>query len=355
MARILVIGGTGAFTRAAKTAADLGQRARAAVSSTSLDATTVTAAALTALGAGIVINASGPFQGQDYGLARACIEARCHYIDLADARAFVTGFAALDAPARTASVTLVSGASTVPGLSTAVIAAYRDAFEPLEAIEIAVSPGNSFDPGIATMTSVLGYVGHPIRMQIGGAGRTVYGWQGTRRTTIAGVGPRLVGYADVPDLDLFMARDPKLRTVTMRAGVEVPLFHAGIWAASWLVRAGLAGGLPQWSAALLRAKRAMPFLGSDRGGMRVDLTGRAGGGRRHIAWHLAAGSGHGPYIPAIASVILARKLAAGQALPAGAMACVDLFTLAEFSAEVADLDITFTLETAIGQAKLERA
>ena len=41
----------------------------------------------------ILINATGPYQAQDYSLARACIAAGVHYLDLADAREFVTGMA----------------------------------------------------------------------------------------------------------------------------------------------------------------------------------------------------------------------------------------------------------------------
>jgi hypothetical protein len=49
-------------------------------------------------------------------------------------------------------------------------------------------------------------------------------------------------------------------------------------------------------------------------------------------------------VPAIPAVILAKRLAAGKGPPAGASPCFGLFTLAEFAAETADLDITCTLE-----------
>jgi hypothetical protein len=40
------------------------------------------------------------------------------------------------------------------------------------------------------------------------------------------------------------------------------------------------------------------------------------------------------------SVILAKRLLAGAVAQRGAMPCLGLFTLADFVAEVADLDIT---------------
>ena len=56
-----------------------------------VDAETLTADDLRALGASILINTVGPFQSQDYRVARTAIAAGLHYIDLADARAFVGG------------------------------------------------------------------------------------------------------------------------------------------------------------------------------------------------------------------------------------------------------------------------
>ncbi len=361
--RIVVVGGYGAFgarvaerlvrgggsevvvagrsaERAREAAAKLGAQFSCEVESAAVDAARVTAAELVVLRARVVINASGPFQGADYALARACIEASCHYIDLADGRAFVAGIAALDGAAKAAGVSVISGASTVPGVSSAAVAAFQGEFARLDAVEIAVSPGNHFQPGEATVKSILGYVGKPISMRIGGAARTVYGWQGLKRVGIAGLGSRLMGYCEVPDLDLY----PGVGTVVMRAGVEVAPFHLGLWAASWLVRAGVIADLAAWSGPLMRAKTWGARLGSDRGGMMVAMTGRGSdGAARKVSWHLVAGSGYGPYIPAIASVILARKLVRGEAVPTGAMACFEAIMLGEFMAEAAGLDITATV------------
>ena len=47
----------------------------------------------------VVVYASGPFQGQDYAVARACVRVGAHCIDLADGRAFVGGITAVHAEA----------------------------------------------------------------------------------------------------------------------------------------------------------------------------------------------------------------------------------------------------------------
>jgi saccharopine dehydrogenase-like NADP-dependent oxidoreductase len=366
--RILIIGGYGAFgayaaqrlarertfeiviagrsaAKASQHAAALARTATSEVSHARLDATTATETEIRAIGARVLINASGPFQKQDYGLARACIAAGCHYVDLADARAFVAGIAALDAEARAATVAVISGASSVPGLSSAVVKAYAGQFAHLDAIEIGISPGNSFDPGVATTASILFQVGKPFRRRSGGHEEIAYGWQGVSRHRFPEIGARWLGNVDVPDLDLLPAHYPALLTVRFTAGLEVAAFHLGLWGLSWLVRAGLVRDLAPLAATLLGAKRRLRFLGSDTGGMFVTLRGRASDGApKALSWHLIARSGHGPYVPAIASVILAKRLIAGTGPAPGAWPCFGLFTLEEFASEVADLDIVCGVE-----------
>ena len=58
------------------------------------------AAGLARIRPDIVVDATGPFQGRDHRVAAACIEAGCHYLDIADGRDFVAGIGALDAAAR---------------------------------------------------------------------------------------------------------------------------------------------------------------------------------------------------------------------------------------------------------------
>lgn len=362
--RVLIIGGYGAFgsliaerlsreadldlliagrsrSNADAAVARLKPSAKAPLQSAAADATSLTAADLTALAPRIVINASGPYQAQDYSLAQACIASGCHYIDLADARAFVTDITTLDAAAKAAGVSVISGASSVPGLSSAVYLALKPRFAAVHTLEIYLSPGNHFNPGEATTRSVLGGAGMPIVVHENGVEKTVYGWQGLRRRTIPGIGKRWFGYVDVPDLELFPAADPDLQTVRFQAGVEVSLFHLGLWSLAGLKRAGLIADVAALTRPLMRAKEALAFLGSDRGGMLMTLTGTGIDGHPlHVAWSLAATHGHGPYIPAMASIILSKRVARdAAAVPIGAKPCFGLFTLEDFLAEAADVKI----------------
>jgi hypothetical protein len=75
--------------------------------------------------------------------------------------------------------------------------------------------------------------------------------------------------------------------------------------------------------------------------MAVTLQGKGhDSASKRVDWHLVARSGHGPYIPAMPSVILAKRLLAGALAERGAMPCLGLFTLAELQDEIADLDVT---------------
>jgi saccharopine dehydrogenase-like NADP-dependent oxidoreductase len=361
--RILIVGGYGAFgariaerlarhldleivvagrsAEAAARAADgLRARAKAVVRFARLDAVSATPADIAALQPGVTINASGPFQEQGYGLARACIGAGSHYVDLADARGFVTGIRALDQEARAAGLGVISGASSVPGLSSAVVAALAPEFSHLEGIEIGISPGNRFDPGLATTASILSQAGKPHPIIKDGKLAAAYGWQGLTRHRFDGIGARFMCDVDVPDLDLLPEVHPRLASLRFVAGLEVAPFHLGVWGLSWLVRAGLVRDLSPLAAPLLGLKRALGFLGSDIGGMFVALRGLKDGQRRELLWTLVARSGHGPYVPGVAAAILARRLLAGDGPAPGAYPCVELFPLADFEAEIADLDIT---------------
>lgn len=362
-ARILVVGGYGAFGTLicerlarqpdlrlivagrdlpkAETVARNLLHSGAGVSALRVDATDATPATLQQNGVTIIINASGPFQAQDYALARSAIAAGCHYIDLADARTFVAGITVLDHAAKAAGVSVISGASSVPGLSSAAYQSLATRFAQVTSLEIYLSPGNHFNPGEATTRSVLGGAGRPIEMLENGHKRTVYGWQGLCRRTIEGIGPRWFGYVDVPDLKLFPAADGNLQTVRFQAGVEVSAFHLGLWLLAGLKRAGAVSDVGVFTKPLLRAKARLSFLGSDRGGMLMRLGGKGSDSEPlRIDWSLAATHGHGPYIPAMASIILAKRLARDPStVRPGARPCFGEFTLDEFIAEVSNLNI----------------
>ena len=65
---------------------------------------------------------------QDRRVARAAIAARAHYLDLADAREFVSNIGEPDGPAKEAGVAVIAGASSVPCLTAAFLDRYGPRF-----------------------------------------------------------------------------------------------------------------------------------------------------------------------------------------------------------------------------------
>ncbi len=299
----------------------------------------------------LVIDAAGPFQSQDahcHAVPEACIGLGLHYIDLADSRAFVTGIGALDAAAKAAGISIITGASSVPALSMAVVGELARDIPQLTEIDIALSASNRATAGPSVTLAILSYVGRQITFLTEGVWRQSHGWQKLVRKSFAVTGRkpirgRWVGLCDVPDLDLLPCRYPEIETVIFRAGAELAVQNIALWLASFAVRWGLIRNLPAFGPLLTRLQRVFDKWGTDRSAMSVVVTGRTADHCiiRNI-WTLLAEDGHGPWVPCFAAAIAVRKLVANS-LPPGAFPANDVLTLADFS----DLLARFHLFTEI--------
>ena len=287
-----------------------------------------------------LIHTAGPFQQQDYTVPQAAIEAGCNYVDLADGRAFVSGIGRLDAAARARNVSVISGASSVPALSAAVIDRYLTQFRRLDEIRIGIASG-ARTPGLATVKGIFGYCGRPIVRLEEGEWRTTYGWLDLNRHRFSPpVGMRWMGSCEVPDLDLFPRQYPSLRTVTFHAGFASGAGHLLVWALSGLVRAGLLRSLVPAAPLLNRISRWIEPWVSDKGGMFVTMQGTGVDNQPlRKAWSILAARNHGPHIPCGASIAIAKKFADGETFRKGAMPCIGLLSVEDYLAPLRDLDI----------------
>lgn len=316
----------------------LASTAAATLSARALDAQSPDlAATLRGLGVQAVVHTSGPFQGQGYGVARACIAAGAHYIDLADGHDFVCGIGALDEAARAAGVLVASGASSVPALSSAAVDALAAGWQRVEAIDIGISPGNRTERGLSTVQATLGYCGRPLA----GTSPVAHGWLGTWRFDYPGpVGRRLLSPCEVPDPSLLPARYPGHPQVRFGAGLELRWLHRGMNLMAAMARAGLVRDWRRHAHALKKAADWCRHLGSDAGAMHVAVRGTdAGGVARERCWVLLAERGDGPHVPTLAASALVRRLMAGELPARGARPCVGLLTLADFEREAEGLAI----------------
>lgn len=301
---------------------------------------------LKSLAPGVVIHCAGPFQGQDYRVAEAAIAAGAHYIDLSDGREFVAGFAAHnDALARAAGVVAISGASTVPALSSAAIDSLLGRFSRVDEIQISIAPGQRAPRGNATIASVFSYAGKSFKWLSKGAWIDAWGWQELRRLRFAGLGTRWAAACDVPDLELLPGRYPGVKTVEFRAALEVGIQHFALWLAAALRRAGAPLPIERWAGPLNRLASLLDVFGSERGGMVVSISGvRTDGSSARVEWHLTADANHGPEIPCMAATLLTRKLARGDISTRGAFPCMGLLALSDFQPEFVRWGMTTVVE-----------
>ncbi len=285
----------------------------------------------------VVINTCGPFQNADYGVARACMAAGIHYVDLADGRDFVTGITQLDTEAKKRNVAVIGGASTVPALTAAVIEHIRPRFAEVDSLDFGIAPGQKAERGLATTQGILSYVGKRLSPCVGNFNR--YGWQDLHLQSYPAIGRRWMANCDVPDLDLL---PPKygLKRIRFCAGIENPAAHLGLWLMSWAVRIGLPIDLARHASTLLAASHWFDAIGSADGGMHLILEGKDKDGRRAVTrWFIVALDGDGPYIPTIPSVILVKRMLAGKSFAAGAMPCIGMIALQDYLDELSTFNI----------------
>lgn len=285
----------------------------------------------------LLIHTAGPFQGQDYRVAHAAAQAGAHYIDLADGRRFVCDFpAALQAAFHQAGRVAVCGASTVPALSSAVVKALCADWQQIDTVDICIAPAQTAPRGVATLAAVLGYCGAPIAVWEQGQWQTHYGWADPVPVQFHRLRTRKGALCDIPDLEIFPSHFAVRERVMFRAALEVGFTQ---WVFARLAAASKAGWLrrPERFAALFQAVAPwLDGLGSALGGMVVQVRGRDAHGQvAHAAWHISADHDHGPEIPCMAAILMARQLARGQGPRSGAYTSTGLLPLDAFAPEFA--------------------
>ena len=232
--------------------------------------------------------------------------------------------------------TAVTGASTVPALSSAVVDALCSGWRSIHTIDTCIAPAQRAPRGEATLAAVLSYCGVPIPVWENGRWQTRLGWADPTPVSFQRLRPRRGAVCDIPDLELFPSHYQVTQRVSFRAALEVGLAQSAF---SVLARLRQWGWLqqPEKLAALMhRGGGLFDALGTPLGGMVVRVSGLdAQAQPRRRAWHIAADHDHGPEIPCMAAILLARQLAEGQHMPSGAWTSTGLLPLNAFAPEFA--------------------
>lgn len=269
-------------------------------------------------GATLLINAAGPYDWDPAPLVRACVQARCHYADLAESEAFAARVrrAAREADAARAGIALLPGCSTAPGLLELLAQRWRERSD-IAAVDAFLSMGSRNPPSRGLLAGLLAPLGRP--MQSGRGEERCFG--------------RLVAARARGGVRLLCGNYPAaLPEGALHFGARrVPLsFHIGFDRA-WIARAlhciaPLLGALPQRSIARL-AKYLLPMsqlarlLGTPRGILLLIARDAAGAERERLEIRaLQAGLD----IPAAPPLWVAQQLARQAPRAAGALRLAEL-------------------------------
>jgi len=284
------------------------------------------AAQLRTLAPNVVIDASGPFQeyGEErYQLIEACIAAGVNYLDLADGSEFVTGVAAFDEAARNAGVYVLSGVSSFPVLTAAVVRRLSRDMTRVESVSGGIAPSPYAGVGENVVRAIASYAGQPVAY----LGRTakIIGKPFTqqRRYTVAPPGrlplkSTLFSLVDVPDLRALSALWPEMRRVWMGAGPMPEILHRALIGLAWLVSMRWVKSLTPLAPLMHWATNHLRW-GEHRGGMFVEVRGvKADGATLTRSWHLLAEGDDGPLIPSMAVEAIIRRQLFGTTPAPGA-------------------------------------
>jgi hypothetical protein len=285
----------------------------------------------------LVIHTGGPFQGQSYAVADSCIDAGVNYCDLADCRTFVSGIGVLDARAKQAGVAILSGCSSVPTLSAAIIDQQRFRFTRIDSIEHGISSSAKM-PGLSTVEGVLAYAGKPIKQLKHGQVHEVLGWQDLTLRKMQHLGTRMLANVDVPDIDIFASRYGA-QTLSFKAGAGLKLGGVANYLLAQAMRKGMVRDHAPWAARLHRWGLWFERFGDGKSAMYIDVQGLGVEGKPlSMTAQLTALNDKGPEIPSCAAVALATKIAQGYSPAPGARACVGEINVDEYMAAINDPD-----------------
>jgi len=284
----------------------------------------------------IVVDASGPFQayGTDcYRVIKSCIAAGVNYLDFADAANFVYGVSQFNEEAKTAGIFVLSGVSSFPVLTAAVLRDMALTMD-IHTVQGGIAPSVYAGVGVNVMRAVLSYAGEPVTLQRNGVQGQGIGLVESFRYTVAVPGKLPLknirfSLVDVPDLQIIPPEHPTLTDIWMGAGPVPETLHRVL---NLLAKARARFKLPTLVpfSKLFYIVLNMVKFGEHRGGMYVYAEGTADGKKIEQSWHLLAEGDDGPYIPSMTIEAIIRKFLIGQLPNTGARSGANALELTDY-------------------------
>ena len=286
----------------------------------------------------LFIDASGPFQnyGTDpYRLAKLCIRYGVHYMDFADGSEFVNGIRQFDEQAKQRGVFVLSGVSSFPVLTAAVMRHLSPQWQAIHSIKAGIAPSPFAVVGMNVIKAIASYAGKPVSLMRNGRPPQGYALTESLRYTISPPG-RLplntlrFSLVDVPDLKVLPTEWPEAETVWMGAGPTPEILLRMLNGFAWLVRLRILPSL-QFLAPVFYFVINNLRWGEHRGGMFVDIEGlNQEGNKVHKSWHMVAIGEDGPFIPCMALEAAILRMLNGQTPIPGARAATHELELSDY-------------------------
>jgi hypothetical protein len=268
----------------------------------------------------LVVDATGPFQiyGEDpYRVIKACIANGVDYVDLADGTDFVKNVEQFDQSAKAKNIFVLSGVSSLPVLSAAVIRRLSRNLAKINSITAGIAPSPYAGVGLNVIRAISSYAGKRLQLVRDGRPADAYALTETMRYTISPPGRlpldnNLFSLVDVPDLQVLPDLWPQLDSIWMGAGPVPEILHRMLIGLSWLVRIRLLPSLLPF-ASLFHFVMNILRWGDHRGGMFVLIDGLDKDGKQvERSWHLVAEGNDGPFIPSMGVTALIKNILSGK-------------------------------------------
>jgi len=234
----------------------------------------------------LVINCAGPFYKYGAKVATAAIETKTHYIDICDDPEPLPKLIALDAAARRAGVTVLTGMGWNPGISNLAARLAANLLDQVDEIKIAWVAGSGDAGGKAALAHTLHGITGEIPVFRDGKHIKVPAW--TEMEIVEFPAP-------LRELPTYLFGHPE--PITLPKEIDVNTIE---------VRGGIS---PRWNNGVLRLLRSLGFTRSNKAidstagfihsiqklfsiggvkhsGLRIDVTGRKEGQERHLVFNM---------------------------------------------------------------------
>lgn len=256
----------------------------------------------------VVVDCAGPFQKRDLAVLGLCVERRCHFIDIADAREYLRAVYDQRSKLVGASSVILSGLSVLPGLVVLLARRAAALMDRVESVLTWLAPGNRGPREYGTVYSLIHSLGEPLEVLSGGRRREALPWSEPRSVRFPDPIRLRTGYLAVGvDTDILPVYFPGLRTAEFRIAAELDLLNRATGLLAPMVRR--APGVFQAAVPLLRTgMAAFGCLGTEAGGVLVRVEGSHLGARKTAVLSVVREK-RSPVIAIVLASLAAQKIA----------------------------------------------